>query len=910
MASETLLNKARHEETAVMSHSERVKRSSLQNQFARLPKEKKVLAPVGSMNTKFQDKATALKSGKLSRQAVLSQHASKRSPVQSTPLKSSKPWPGRKAAGLDELVKHMSNVPSYLQRMDRGANLQDKALNFGVLEWGLLERWTNHQNRVANGNDRASPSNSNESSSFSKFESSTQSSESTGSSAPSQGKQFPTTDGHKHSSALMGTYPDNSIHSADERISLPNSVAGHGLQSAHAIGTVDLRSHDGNVPRGLFSSTSTSDDVSAFALKLIAAKDAGIKREEKFQNCCNNLYTEKEWRECHGHDLSDNGECIWDHLQQNFQDVCISSESPVTDDGMETERNCSRFSVDFPGDIQLADQSPRVPYSCPLPRTIIAEKPDIGSILLSEDIVTNTEGKDKNRRRVIASPADRSSQGDANSRITAGRKSTNYLSTIGVNRMSRSSSLKEDSSVCQSEPIACANKCDKETSKDRDRRSPLRRLLDPLLRPKSHTYFSGPIGSSRVQQSCESTNTRKPLRMEELASFNEPHRLVDRSIYSTCRAKKSLNMSLQIASKSEGCFQQEKRSPSTRQALLQLAWKNGLPLFMLSCGDCDILAATVRKKNIFDKDELECVYTIFTVQDSKKKSGAWVKPGNKTKKQNLVSNTVGEMRVSCSRSRCCSSKNCRLRRQFVLVRSEMIQTSHEPGDSQFSSELAAIVCKVPQGMPETSNGVALHKDSADTNSAAKICSCCQPKDLQTARSNENSSLCSVSVILPSGIHGLSTSGEPSPLIERWESGGVCDCGGWDEGCMLTVLTDDFQKCTSSGSAEVGSDTDDMRRFELFSQGRSRENGHAFSMVSFKEGLYTIEFRASITLLQAFVICIARLHSRYPTRQQVERQGLGQHPFSDHERKIPARRQSGVPTSYIPNHPPLSPVGRA
>ncbi|KAI4368432.1 hypothetical protein MLD38_016989 [Melastoma candidum] len=44
--------------------------------------------------------------------------------------------------------------------------------------------------------------------------------------------------------------------------------------------------------------------------------------------------------------------------------------------------------------------------------------------------------------------------------------------------------------------------------------------------------------------------------------------------------------------------------------------------------------------------------------------------------------------------------------------------------------------------------------------------------------------------IPSGLHGMprttATRG-PSNHIERWKSGGKCDCGGWDLGCPLTFL---------------------------------------------------------------------------------------------------------------------------
>lgn len=48
---------------------------------------------------------------------------------------------------------------------------------------------------------------------------------------------------------------------------------------------------------------------------------------------------------------------------------------------------------------------------------------------------------------------------------------------------------------------------------------------------------------------------------------------------------------------------------------------------------------------------------------------------------------------------------------------------------------------------------------------------------------------SMDILIPAGLHGgpRTRNGGPSSLIERWRSGGHCDCGGWDMGCPLTVL---------------------------------------------------------------------------------------------------------------------------
>ena len=48
---------------------------------------------------------------------------------------------------------------------------------------------------------------------------------------------------------------------------------------------------------------------------------------------------------------------------------------------------------------------------------------------------------------------------------------------------------------------------------------------------------------------------------------------------------------------------------------------------------------------------------------------------------------------------------------------------------------------------------------------------------------------SMDVLIPAGLHGgpRTRNCGPSTLKERWRSGGLCDCGGWDIGCPLTVL---------------------------------------------------------------------------------------------------------------------------
>jgi hypothetical protein len=54
----------------------------------------------------------------------------------------------------------------------------------------------------------------------------------------------------------------------------------------------------------------------------------------------------------------------------------------------------------------------------------------------------------------------------------------------------------------------------------------------------------------------------------------------------------------------------------------------------------------------------------------------------------------------------------------------------------------------------------------------------------------------ITAVVPRGYHGgaVSKNSGPTGLIERWRSGGRCDCGGWDLGCPIRVLDND--SCSS------------------------------------------------------------------------------------------------------------------
>lgn len=109
-----------------------------------------------------------------------------------------------------------------------------------------------------------------------------------------------------------------------------------------------------------------------------------------------------------------------------------------------------------------------------------------------------------------------------------------------------------------------------------------------------------------------------------------------------------------------------------------------------------------------------------------------------------------------------------------------------PIESRPQLEVAAIVVQIPFG------GKRSLKDRLRDDACNK-----QLRDLTGVSAADNGrdgasvspQPVSVKVVTSSGRHGLPCTEEtgPSPLLDRWRSGGACDCGGWDMACPITVL---------------------------------------------------------------------------------------------------------------------------
>jgi hypothetical protein len=289
--------------------------------------------------------------------------------------------------------------------------------------------------------------------------------------------------------------------------------------------------------------------------------------------------------------------------------------------------------------------------------------------------------------------------------------------------------------------------------------------------------------------------------------------------------------------------------PSSLSAgLLQCIWKDGLPHFELSLDD-PIAVYTASPIKVQDNDRaLDYVYVIHSGEQGRKD---WM--GHSSN----VSRLVGKIKVSSSLV-LNSDKSSLLETEFVLYGSpddyqrqmhssysvpkgkglvkrvtEIMRTGHvssspkhpwkfgksfshqfddlteilegetisaressltnlDAEDQPTNQELAAIVVKEQrqsrQKEPLVGGWGLKFLEKAGLNHPEGT----EDSDVQ----NRNGAAKCITAIVPRGYHGgaVSNSSGPSGLIERWRSGGCCDCGGWDLGCPIRVLN--YDGCAS------------------------------------------------------------------------------------------------------------------
>lgn len=396
------------------------------------------------------------------------------------------------------------------------------------------------------------------------------------------------------------------------------------------------------------------------------------------------------------------------------------------------------------------------------------------------------------------------------------------------------------------------------SASNRARSSPLRRLLDPLLKPRG---------------ALSSAETVKPLK-ENLTS-----------------------VSLKPSSASE-LLQNQRHEASNVQALLQLTRKNGLPLFKLVVDKgSDILVSAVKQLPTPGDDASSLIYALYSVHEIRNKNGSWMSQGFRGKRSSFGYNIIGQMKVFNSCPPGYGGENLEdqyASRESVLYGVETEHGNKETPELKPSKELAAFTIK----------NLYQKKNDGEQGNNGNLCShegFTEQFMEHTCKGREIKDSDSTTVIL-GGVHGLPEKVLPSPsLICRY--GGSCDCGGWDVGCKLQILTTQDQKRNSrpSSSCSIG--------LELFPQGGHQEKKPSFSLAPFKTGVYSVEFDSSISLLQSFFMSIAFLSSQ--KLQEIFEGMLDARnctqPNID-KMDFPIAIEGDIPAKYV-TKPPPSPVGR-
>lgn len=678
------------------------------------------------------------------------------------------------AAQHEELVKHMSNLPGYLKSSDRGKNIQEKALNFGVLDWSRLEKWKSKQSF-----------NRNEESSSSSRAATTASS---------------TARGHK-------TFDDkkrlcSSQNVKQYRNSGKNIVGGeHRMRSREfeSIGEIKL---DKSLRKGKRS------DYDVEAMSMQGFQQHSFKKKERGFNSgfdnrfpslegkdkCVSLSSEKkmssrrseakikmnQWQDSdievdqnHCHIMPRDIVLLRPRkfLQSNFQDYFPHSQSIASSDEIFSESSLSSSSYIslpeeayteniLPSVASLASSSTQDNFDTDLDvefSSVRSEKPGcsnkISSFIPDKDTCIEKEMLDmKQRNQYSFRNTKESTECDMNN------LSRNQLS-FGLNRLGRSLSFKEGPTlpkqsskqvsaksgplIFESTDLNKSSKDHKASNHKRTRSSTFLRLLDPLWKHKA---------SNTQQHSSEISLTPKGSPNSTIFSTN------------------NLN--------------DENRKESSVKAILQLTVKNGLPLFhFVINSERKVLAATMNSLASPEKDDGSCYFTFYLLNETKKKSGRWTNHWSKEKNSGgYAYNIAGHMKISNSRITEPKDQNFKgqcMVKDYVLFGIGTDQPNQGPKDFVKRKELAAAVIEIP-----CENVNLLKKECLKCLLADKRCFCIsQENDMSGS---------SITVILPGGLHASPKKGEPSPLIHRWKLGGLCDCGGWDVGCKLLVLSNQNQ----------------------------------------------------------------------------------------------------------------------
>lgn len=789
-----------------------------------------------------------------------------------------------KAIKDDELVKYMSKLPGYLKRMEGGKNVQDKALNVGVLDWARLEEWKfNKKWTMASGSNNVSATSSSlllkTTIKPSTFSSATQgwmhshqseqhtllcpglnSSKKDGHSRgvkPSSQKALNFQDFETSSKSNLGeqrfdrknadvTPRKGKTKDYDQKIALEMGNYGVALSTKEKVSSWDVelekrieeaqlsKKNRKALDKKTFSDMGTSypksrsNEHSLCSKEKISAGTVETKITEKLHE--SNIDLGRQ------------------HLPGELENIVLlfpkglSQNSYLKESGVQQDENLVEANQN-----RLSGGSFAIPHSCPLPSEVESKiEPNLMAHNLSNSqcaefssdvshssqysstssaMLSDCKDAEQNTIEHVKENADENlNLLDQEMAVTRSRNpSPSRRFSFSLSRMGRSFSWKESSAVPQlsssyvsvksgpvkSEEVSYLDDSSRQKTHghNRARSSPLRRILDPLLRSKS----------SNRQHAAE---TFHPLK-GNLSSLNlRP--VVD---------------SVSLPNK--------KHEASTTQALLQLTMKNGLPFFKFVVdNNCSVLAATV--KNIASgKDDAGQNYTFYSVNEIKKKGGGWISQGSKQKSCAFVSNIIGQM---VSRYHFSNPKSQNLKhmvRESVLFGVELKQADQASPKFLPDKELAAAVVKMPiESLSHDAEQRYLDMNEKGFTECVPLGRC--------SYSGEIDHSCSTTVILPIGVHGLPKKGAPSPLIQRWKSGGLCDCGGWDVGCKLRILANQNQSRRMPMSLSACPNSDNFELFEVLSL---YSNQCPFNALSYQ----SMSLHSIVILDLTSKLCFALIH---------------------------------------------------
>lgn len=671
-------------------------------------------------------------------------------------------WLRSKENKDDELVKYMSNLPGYLQHAEKGKNIQGKALNFGVLDWERLEKWKYNERMPASCHRKMLSG----SSSF-------------------VAARPPTAYGMSSQRKKM---PLLSVPSCEQKLAKPvqqsqsefmqtqdlqttRCPTKHGKQKQRLRKEIPPHRRSSELNIGKYMDRDPvqkmrpdEEDLSWVPIKNVSVP---CSHTNSVQDCKSDIKFDNEDKLSSQNYAAEPKNIVLlvpKHHLKTSTEVSQFSESRTSFDEQPAETMRRGFSG-CSSQESFSSEVLAVPHSCPLPASSATNTEShvkqrqlsnargitdlCSSSCQNERITTRSSFDEKCLKhhksdvelRVPAETSQRADLDTAEQAVVKGRHpSPNKRFSFSLGRMSRSFSFKETSAVPplnstnrfpKSGPVGASSSTDisnreKPNAGTRGRSSPLRRLLDPLLKPKGvHSAETFPLPNGNLNGNTLPTNHSKQVHVK-------------------------------------------KHQPSTLQALLQLSLKDGVPFFKLVVDDDGgILAAAVKKLPTSGKGGSSLVYAFYAVHEIKRRSGGWMSHGPKEKSAGFGYKVIGQMEISCSADQNSSvhdHKSLSVQRESVLYSIDCGQVEKQVPDSCQKRELAAIVV---------------------TNSSQY-----KQEGMQQLPGETCEPYSDIVVILPGGTHSLPSDGTPSSLLKRWKSGGLCDCGGWDVGCKLKILEQD------------------------------------------------------------------------------------------------------------------------